>query len=108
MSQNAAAVLFHTIHVHSYRYSHGISILLGLYSCALSHRYPAREPKHAHVTWPTALPSLRFAKMADLHNDIIMQVGHCVRTRYKYSWGRSIQEMGGNVAIGLSIYMGLL
>jgi len=42
--------------------------------------------------------------MADLHNDIIMQVGHCVRIRYKYSWGRSIQEMGGNVVIGRSIY----
>ena len=32
------------------------------------------------------------------------QVGHCVRTRYKYSWGRSIQEMGGNDVIGRSIY----
>ena len=29
-SQNAAAALFHTVHVHSYRYSHEISILLGL------------------------------------------------------------------------------
>ena len=37
-----------------HRYSHGISIHLGLGTplivplCALSHRYPAREPKHAH------------------------------------------------------------
>ena len=44
-------------------------------------------------------------KMADLHNDVIMQVGHCVRTRYKYSWGRSIQQMGGNVVIGRSIHI---
>ena len=29
-SQNAAVVLFHTVHVRSYRYLHGISILLGL------------------------------------------------------------------------------
>ena len=40
--------------------------------------------------------------MAD--NDVIMQVGNCVRTKYKYFWGRSIQEMGGNVVIGRSIY----
>ena len=26
-------------------------------------------------------------KMANLHNDVTMQVGHCIRTRYKYSWG---------------------
>ena len=60
------------------------------HSCALSHRYPAREPKHAHPTWLTALPSVRFTKMADLHNDVIMQVGHCIRTRYKYSQGHCI------------------
>ena len=48
------------------------------------------EPKHTHTTWPTALLSLRFTKMVDLHNDVIMQVGHFVRTRYKYSWGHFI------------------
>ena len=43
--------LFHTVHVHSYQYSHGNSILLGLGTplivlllCGIS-RYPAREPK---------------------------------------------------------------
>ena len=30
LKENAATVLSHTVHVHSYRYSHGISILLGL------------------------------------------------------------------------------
>ena len=30
--------------------------------------------------------------------------GHCVRTRYKYSWGHSIQVMGGNIVIGRSIH----
>ena len=28
-----------------------------------------------------------------LHNDVIMQVGHCVRTRYKYSWGCCISGL---------------
>ena len=49
------------------RYSHGISILLGLGTplivpllCAIS-PLSRKEPKHAHAAWPTALPSLSFA-----------------------------------------------
>ena len=96
-------VLFHTVHVHSYRYSHGISVILDLGTpliipllCAISLLYPAREPKHAHATWPTVLPSLCFTIIASgqgksIHGSL-------------YLWGRSIQEMGGNVVIGRSIY----
>ena len=77
-----------------------IPILLGLGTpsivpvlCAISHRYPAREPKHAHAAWPTAMPLLSFAAglCKNIHGSL-------------YLWGRSVQEMGGDVVIGRSIY----
>ena len=93
----------HTVYVHSYQHSHGISILLGLGTqliipllCAISLLYPAREPKHAHTTWPTALPSLCFTIIASRQSKSIYGVIVFV--------GRSIQEMAGNVVIGYCIY----
>ena len=62
----------------------------------LSHRYPAREPKHAHAAWPTALPSLSFAI-------ITAGLGKGIHGSL-YLWGRSIWEMSGKVLIGRSIY----
>ena len=42
----------------------------------------------------------------NLHNDIIMQVGHCIWTRYKYSWVVVFLGLfySGNVVVGRSIY----
>ena len=100
-------VLFHTVHVHSYWYTHGISILLGLGTpliilllCAISPLSSQGTKTRTCNMANSAAIALCFTKMAD----VIMQVGHCGRTRYKYSWGCSIQEMGGNVVIGRSIY----
>ena len=52
--------------------------------------------KHAHAAWPTALPSLSFAI-------ITSGLGKSIHGSL-YLWGRSIQEMGGDVVIGRSIY----
>ena len=59
-----------------------------------SHRYPAREPKHARATWPIALPLL---------SNIVAGLGKSIHGVIVFV-GRSIQEMGSNVVIGRSIY----
>ena len=51
---------------------------------------------------PTALPSLFFTKMADLHNDVIMQA--IVSGLGTSIHGVVVQEMDGNIVIGHSIY----
>ena len=78
--QNAAAVLSHTVHVHSYRYSHRISILLGLGTpllvpllCAISLLSSQGAKTRTHdMANSAAIPT--FHKNGDLHNDVIMQV----------------------------------
>ena len=88
--------VFFTLCVYIATGIHTGSLLIIPLLCAISPLYPAREPKHAHATWPTVLPSLCFTIIASgqgksIHGSL-------------YLWGHSIQEMGGNVVIGCSIY----
>ena len=90
-------VLFHIVHVHSYRYSHGISILLGLGTPSIVPFLCAIPPgsQNTHATWPTALPSLSFTIITSGLGKSICGV--------IVNMGRSVQKMGGDVVIGHSI-----
>ena len=59
---------------------------------ALSHRYPAWEPKYPQAGLEHSQQCCHhFAQTSSIHGSL-------------YLWGRSVQEMGGNVVTGRSIY----
>ena len=113
---DASVAHFHTVHVHSYRYSHGTSIFLGLGTplivlllCAVSplssqgaktrtacDMANSTDIATFHKKWPTCI-MMSLCKLA-----IASGLGTSIHGSL-YFWGRSIQEMGGNVVIGLSI-----